>query len=239
MATATEASSSTGTADAQVALTISRDPDDGTLQFVLDGEPLRISSDIARRPAPETRALMAATADLAFFRDMRAELGSSWQKLHADICAQMQPVLCRSGDLLFAGIHRVRPLVVLSGHALLLSLPQPTRGDTEEVAEVGPGDCLAPAVVTWLQPRTATAICEGDVRLLALPAALYGDRLKLPHLRMLQASRPSGRGGRRPRAHASARKRTRAHASAREALPAHAWRTVGVVRAPGGAGLAI
>ena len=50
-----------------------------------------------------------------------------------------------------------------------------------------PGDCLAPAALTWMQPRIATAVCRGTAQLLALPATVYGERLKLPHLRLLQA----------------------------------------------------
>ena len=137
---------------------------------------------------------MAATAGLTFFGQMRAELRGDWRQAHAELCAQMQPVLCESDQLLFEGVHGLRrPLVLLAGGAALLALPHPTRKETVEVADVMPGDCLAPAVLTWMQPRIATAVCRGTAQLIALPAAVYGERLKLPHLRLLQARLALGR----------------------------------------------
>ena len=137
---------------------------------------------------------MAATAGLTFFGQMRAELRGDWRQAHAELCAQMQPVLCESDQLLFEGVHGLRrPLVLLAGGAALLALPHPTRKETVEVADVMPGDCLAPAVLTWMQPRIATAVCRGTAQLIALPAAVYGERLRLPHLRLLQARLALGR----------------------------------------------
>ena len=160
----------------------------GAPRFCLGGELLPPLVPGQKRPAAETRALMAATAGLAFFGQMRAELRGDWRQAHAELCAQMQPELCESDQLLFEGVHALRrPLVLLAGRAALLALPQPTRRETVEVADVMPGDCLAPAALTWMQPRIATAVCRGTAQLLALPATVYGERLKLPHLRLLQA----------------------------------------------------
>jgi len=165
----------------------------GAPRFCLGGELLPPLVPGQKRPAAEVRALMAATAGLAFFGQMRAELRGDWRQAHAELCAQMEPVLCESDQLLFEGVHGLRrPLVLLAGRAALLALPHPTRKETVEVADVMPGDCLAPAVLTWMQPRIATAVCRGTAQLIALPATVYGERLRLPHLRLLQARHALG-----------------------------------------------
>ena len=86
----------------------------GAPRFCLGGELLPPLVPGQKRPAAEVRALMAATAGLAFFGQMRAELRGDWRQAHAELCAQMEPVLCESDQLLFEGVHGLRrPLVLL------------------------------------------------------------------------------------------------------------------------------
>ena len=73
----------------------------GAPRFCLGGELLPPLVPGQKRPAAEVRALMAATAGLAFFGQMRAELRGDWRQAHAELCAQMEPVLCESDQLLF------------------------------------------------------------------------------------------------------------------------------------------
>ena len=157
----------------------------GAPRFCLGGELLPPLVPGQKRPAAEVRALMAATTGLAFFGQMRAELRGDWRQAHAELCAQMEPVLCESDQLLFEGVHGLRrPLVLLAGRAALLALPHPTRKETVEVADVMPGDCLAPAVLTWMQPCIAGCLpWHGPADRAA--CAVYGERLRLPHLRLL------------------------------------------------------
>ena len=126
------------------ALSVKKDPVHSTPRLCLGNELLLPLMPGQQRPAAETRALVKATAELGFFREMRAELRGDWPQAHAELCAQMQPVLVEPGQLLFEGVHALRcPLVVLSGRGVLLSLPLPPRGEAHEVADVQPGDCLA------------------------------------------------------------------------------------------------
>ena len=86
----------------------------GAPRFCLGGELLPPLVPCQKRPAADVRALMAATAGLAFFGQMRAELRGDWRQAHAELCAQMEPVLCESDQLLFEGVHGLRrPLVLV------------------------------------------------------------------------------------------------------------------------------
>ena len=143
----------------------------------------------ARSPArgQQVNKLIAATARLRLFRELRAAVGTAvWPNVHRALCAGLQPRVAADGELIFHGLHTLKsPLLVLHGEATLLAMPRPDV-PPEEAAALRPGDCLAAASLTWLQPLTTTAVARGRVQLLALPPDVYHQHCKLPHLQLLQ-----------------------------------------------------
>ena len=151
----------------------------------VDGVPLRAFA--GARPKADVNKLIAATARLRLFRELRAALGTAaWPNVHRALCAGLQPRVAADGELLFHGLHALKsPLLVLHGEATLLAMPRPDV-PPEEAAALRPGDCLDMAALTWLQPLTTTAVARGRVQLLALPPDVYHEHCKLPHLQLLQ-----------------------------------------------------
>ena len=151
----------------------------------VDGVPLRAFA--GARPKADVNKLIAATARLRLFRELRAAIGTAaWPNIHRALCAGLQPRVAADGELLFSGLHTLKsPLLVLHGEATLLAMPRPDV-PPEEAAALRPGDCLAAASLTWLQPLTTTAVARGRVQLLALPPDVYHEHCKLPHLQLLQ-----------------------------------------------------
>ena len=158
----------------------------------IDGEALSGLMKGMRRCPAEVRKLMRATENLQAFSDLKREMGwDAWLPIHAAICAELQPRLYASGAVLFHGLPALKePLLLVAGDAMLLAT-SPEWANTPnappaEVVVLQPGDCLTRSALTWVEPRSMTAVARSEtLQLFVLPPGAFPEAARLAQLRLL------------------------------------------------------
>ncbi|KAL1504045.1 hypothetical protein AB1Y20_010456 [Prymnesium parvum] len=136
------------------------------------------------RARADVKRLCTASASLDVFSELSRRVGGTWWKVHEAVCAGLQPVVRRRGELLFQGVHSLKAsYLILHGEAALLATESLHRR-VRQVTVLQPGALLSKTVITWLEPQSFAAVAQTDMQLLELP---HCETVKLTWLQVLHS----------------------------------------------------